>query len=61
MPRGNSDYWTPKLRRNVERDRWQTTELSKDGWTVLRFWEHEDPDSVATAIELEVRHSGLHQ
>lgn len=49
-PRQNADYWNPKLRRNVERDR-ETDKLLRDaGWAVLRFWEHEPPELVAEAI-----------
>lgn len=42
VPKSNPDYWIPKLRRNVERDREVDAVLEDDGWTVLRAWEHED-------------------
>jgi DNA mismatch endonuclease (patch repair protein) len=51
QPKANSDYWQPKLARNVERDRETTAALTEAGWTVLRFWEHEDPIDVASAVE----------
>ena len=54
-PKSNVEYWESKLRRNVERDRETTQSLTESGWTVLRFWEHEDPLAVATAITAEVR------
>ena len=41
MPKTNRNYWVPKLRRNIQRDRERTAELKKLGWTVLRFWEHD--------------------
>lgn len=41
QPSRNSDYWAPKLARNVERDRAQDAALSAQGWTVIRIWEHE--------------------
>lgn len=41
-PKRNSDYWVPKLQRNAERDLETTTRLEALGWTVLRFWEHEE-------------------
>lgn len=50
LPKRNADYWVPKLRQNVQRDRETTTLLHEAGWTVLRFWEHEDADAVAQAI-----------
>ncbi|MBB6392715.1 very short patch repair endonuclease [Microbacterium thalassium] len=49
-PKANSDYWTPKLERNVKRDQEVTQSLMAAGWTVLRFWEHEDPTTVAAEI-----------
>ncbi|MFM2475366.1 very short patch repair endonuclease [Burkholderia cenocepacia] len=55
QPKANADYWTPKLQRNVARDMEVTAALRSAGWTVLRFWEHEDPREVADAIERAVR------
>ena len=49
-PRTNSEYWLPKLRRNKERDVETTMLLQKEDWSVLRFWEHEDPAEVVRAI-----------
>lgn len=40
-PSRNSDYWIPKLNRNIERDRDTDRRLQDQGWTVLRIWEHE--------------------
>lgn len=54
-PRSNAEYWLRKLDRNEERDRQVTTALEATGWHVLRFWEHEDPVSVADAVEAAVR------
>lgn len=49
-PQANADYWLPKLERNRERDRETTGALEEAGWTVLRFWEHEDPEEVAATV-----------
>lgn len=54
-PKRNANYWGPKLARNVERDRETTIVLEAAGWTVLRFWEHEEPAEVASSIERAVR------
>lgn len=48
--RANADYWSAKLARNVARDADTTARLESAGWVVLRFWEHENPDEVATKI-----------
>ncbi|MFB2556782.1 very short patch repair endonuclease [Herbiconiux liangxiaofengii] len=49
-PVANADYWIPKLERNKERDAYATRILAEGGWTVLRFWEHEDPAEVVKHI-----------
>lgn len=51
QPRANSDYWGPKLARNVRRDRLVDEALTEAGWRVFRAWEHEDPGLVADRIE----------
>lgn len=37
----NKAYWIPKIESNMERDRQVNENLRKNGWTVVRFWEHE--------------------
>ena len=46
----NSDYWSPKLARNQERDREIDALLAQHGWISLRFWEHDDPSAVCDQI-----------
>ena len=36
QPRANTDYWRPKLARNVARDRAVDEALAAAGWSVLR-------------------------
>lgn len=55
VPRANRDWWSAKLRGNTERDRDTDAHLRGLGWTVLRFWEHEDPTAVVDVIESAVR------
>ena len=40
-PLTNSDYWSPKIARNIERDGFQQSALEADGWAVWRVWEHD--------------------
>lgn len=54
QPRANTDYWRPKLARNVARDRAVDSALQAAGWRVLRAWEHEPPPSVADRVEAEL-------
>jgi DNA mismatch endonuclease (patch repair protein) len=49
-PKHNSDYWVPKLQRTAERDLETTSRLEALGWTVLRFWEHEEVLPIVDAI-----------
>lgn len=49
-PKSNADFWQAKFDRNVQRDRDDDHALRKTGWTVLRFWEHEDPESVGGQV-----------
>lgn len=55
LPRTNTEYWTAKIQRNVERDRRNDTQLDAAGWLVLRIWEHEDPREAAERIAQLVR------
>jgi len=34
-------YWLAKIEKNIKRDRKNRTQLRKEGWKVLRVWEHE--------------------
>jgi DNA mismatch endonuclease (patch repair protein) len=54
-PRSNTDYWTPKITRNQQRDRQVDRLLTASGWTVLRAWEHEDPGEVATRARAAIQ------
>jgi DNA mismatch endonuclease, patch repair protein len=41
MPVNNREFWFQKLSGNKRRDKLVTRALKKQGWTVLRIWEHE--------------------
>lgn len=43
-----------KLKTNMARDTDTSRFLSDQGWTVLRFWEHEEPASVADQVQAAV-------
>jgi DNA mismatch endonuclease Vsr len=59
--KSNAEWWHEKLKRNRERDHDTSRELHDHGWSVLRFWEHEDPEAAAAAIQSVVsqRKGGL--
>lgn len=41
VPKSNTAYWSPKLTRNVERDKGHRQALRKQGWRVLVVWDCE--------------------
>ncbi|MFJ3665955.1 very short patch repair endonuclease [Streptomyces sp. NPDC090106] len=54
QPKSNAEWWRQKLDRNMARDRETTDHLVAQGWTVLRFWEHEAAEDVATRVAATV-------
>ncbi|RBY97950.1 very short patch repair endonuclease [Blastococcus sp. TF02-8] len=57
-PVANKAWWAAKLEANVSRDRDTDQHLTALGWTVLRFWEHQDPLAAAHVVEGAARPSG---
>ncbi|MEU1348118.1 very short patch repair endonuclease [Streptomyces sp. NPDC005795] len=53
-PKANGEWWGEKLDRNKKRDAETTTHLEAEGWTVLRFWEHEPPKDIASIVAATV-------
>ncbi|WP_256479145.1 very short patch repair endonuclease [Klenkia sp. PcliD-1-E] len=49
-PKANAAWWAEKISTNQARDADVTSQLEDMGWTVLRFWEHEAPEDVASTI-----------
>ncbi|MEC4848999.1 MAG: very short patch repair endonuclease [Nitrosarchaeum sp.] len=43
-------YWRDKIETNMRRDRRITRKLRRDGWSVLRFWEHDIEKKTNTCI-----------
>lgn len=54
-PKANAQYWAEKIATNAARDLETNQKLRDSGWTVLRYWEHEDPHAVAEEIIHRVR------
>jgi DNA mismatch endonuclease (patch repair protein) len=50
-PTTNEWYWSPKLRRNMERDQKADAALAEQGWHVIRIWEHENLDAAVLRVE----------
>lgn len=50
QPKSNAEWWRAKLDKNMARDVETTEHLTAEGWTVLRFWEHESTEDVADRV-----------
>jgi DNA mismatch endonuclease, patch repair protein len=40
-PKSNKRFWLTKMQNNVKRDKEVNKRLKNEGWTVVRFWEHD--------------------
>jgi len=40
-PSSNTEYWDEKVRKNRARDTKTSKKLARQGWRLLRIWEHE--------------------
>ena len=49
-PKTNSEYWSGKISRNIERDIQTDAVLRARGWTVVRIWEHQDVEKAAESL-----------
>ena len=50
LPEHNREWWAAKITGNRRRDRDTSERLLAEGWTVLRFWEHTDPDAAVQEV-----------
>lgn len=50
MPSTNTEYWRPKLARNIARDNEVTNYYLNNRWKILRVWEHEVKDDFEAVV-----------
>ena len=53
-PHSNSAWWREKIAANVTRDERQAKRLRKEGWVVVRVWEHDIGEKSLPAIALRI-------
>lgn len=41
IPKSRRNYWVPKIQRNKDRAKIVNRTLKKEGWRVVRVWEHQ--------------------
>ena len=55
FPQSNRAFWRNKILRTKERDKRISATLRKNGWTVLRIWEHELARKNEAKLERQIR------
>jgi hypothetical protein len=55
LPQTNREYWERKIKRNVELAQLHNEQLQREGWAVVRIWEHEMADKVM--VRARIRHA----
>ena len=53
--RRNREYWINKIEGNMKRDVIITKSLKMEGWTVLRFWEHNITKQCGQCVKLALK------
>jgi DNA mismatch endonuclease, patch repair protein len=48
--KSNAAWWAQKIETNAARDRDTDRRLAEEGWTVIRVWEHEPPETAAARV-----------
>lgn len=48
--KANAEFWRNKIRQNQERDAETNLLLKKEGWKIVRVWEHENPERAGKKI-----------
>ena len=51
LPKSNSDFWSEKFHKNLERDEAKTRKLREMGWEVLTVWECEIRGDVNSIVD----------
>ena len=59
VPKSKTEYWLPKLQRNVERDQRNKEELMESGWSVLEVWECETKNTSLVVLKVDAFLSGM--
>ncbi len=46
----NQEFWNKKIERNIARDKEVNEELTKQGWSILRFWSNDINKNLLTCV-----------
>ena len=50
-PATNVKYWLPKIEKNILRDKRNFRLMKKNGWKVMKMWEHETKNNFKKSLE----------
>lgn len=59
QPTSNKLFWAKKIGRNVQVDRKYAAELQKEGYRVIRVWEHEFKNNSQRAVARILKLAGI--
>ncbi|WP_316841985.1 very short patch repair endonuclease [Pedobacter gandavensis] len=48
--KSNTQFWIPKIERNMQRDKANQKQIENAGYTVMRFWDHEVTKSLEKCV-----------
>jgi len=51
-PKTRKEFWIPKIEENVRRDKEVNKRLKKEGYHIIRFWEHEVEKNVEKCVKI---------
>lgn len=52
LPKLKNKFWVDKIKRNMERDKEVKRQLKRQGWDVIRIWEHQIRQNPQSCINL---------
>lgn len=55
LPATNKKYWNEKIERNKQRDKEVNRHYKKEGWQVLRVWEHDLGKAINEQIIIKIK------
>lgn len=59
MPKTRRTFWENKIERNTERDKKVIRYYKKEGWKVIRIWEHEIKKNIAKTTDTAIKKFGF--
>lgn len=55
MPKTRKSFWKNKIERNIERDKEVVKYYKREGWKVIRIWEHEIKKNIEKTADTVIK------